>query len=123
MFKEPSYFDEKTMRPTSRAFKLRKDEKGLSVNRESLTTFEKAIEDPAKFYLFALNVGQIRTIELDCISTPDLPENPAHADIVGIDDKKAKKLSSEEFSSLVQAPLNAIQVIPQKVKGAENSNL
>lgn len=92
LFTDPSYVRE-DMTVTSFAFKLRKGEEGLSADIERLTTYEKSIVSTEKYRLFALNAKQIRSINLDCSHKP-LPDNFAHAEIVGSELNK-NKISSQ----------------------------
>jgi hypothetical protein len=70
---------------TSLAFQLKRDEKGLSVNLERLSNYTDSVQEPSRFRLFQLNVGNIRSDEynnLDVIYN-ELPENIAHSLITG----------------------------------------
>ena len=70
---------------TSAAFKLKRDEDGLSVDLARLSTFSNSILDKEKFKLFQLNVGDIRSQnynQLDVVYN-NKPENNAHCLIVG----------------------------------------
>lgn len=81
-FKDPSYVRE-DMTVTSFAFKLRKKkETGLSVDIERLTTYEKSIQDPKRFRLFALKVRKVNELGLNTVYCP-IENNPAHAEIRG----------------------------------------
>lgn len=82
-FTDPGYIRD-DMTVTSFAFKLRKNkgETGLSVDIERLTTYQKSIDDTARFRLFVLRAADVRSIGLDCIHKPE-PNNYAHAEIVG----------------------------------------
>ena len=67
---------------SSFAFTLRKDEDGLSVDIERLTTYEKAIQDRTKYRLYALVAEVPRNLGLECIHDP-VAGNHAHALITG----------------------------------------
>ena len=94
-------------KPSSASYQLKKNddgtlEDGLSVNIESMTTYEDSIEDVTRFRLFASEVNYIRSIGLDCIYNP-LPENNAHSLIVG-DIKKPQSRLLAEHSIRVNFP-------------------
>lgn len=67
---------------SSFAFTLRRDEDGLSVDIQRLTTYEKAIQDRTKYRLYALEAGIPRNLGLECIYDP-VEGNDAHALIKG----------------------------------------
>jgi hypothetical protein len=88
---------------TSRAYQKRRDEDGISVDLERMSSYEKATLGDRRFRLLKVNVGVVRnTINdgLDVEHNP-IPENQAHCLITGhITDSKQKhllKLSSEIF--------------------------
>lgn len=81
IFTDPNYIRE-DMTVTSFAFKLRKGEKGLSVDIEKLTTYEKSIVSIEKYRLFALKAKNIRSLGLHCNHIP-IAGNDAHAEISG----------------------------------------
>jgi hypothetical protein len=81
IFTDPNYVRD-DMTVTSFAFKLRKGEAGLSGDIESMTTYEKSITNIEKYRLFAVIVGQIRDLGLDCEHKPE-ENNYAHAEIIG----------------------------------------
>lgn len=85
------YRDPRTGRPSSRAFSPRpKDEGKLSVNIESMTSFESAIIDPIKFILYRISVTLVNELGLDCIYDPLVNgdfENLAHALVIGFDEE------------------------------------
>ena len=81
-YRDPNYIKE-DMTVTSFAFKLRKGEEGLSVDIERLTSYEKSIVDVEKYRLFAVSAKDVRSIGVDCLHKPILPDNYAHAEIVG----------------------------------------
>jgi len=96
IFTDPNY-----VRPdhtvSSFAFTPRKIEgaleRGLSVDIERLTTYERSIVDRSRFRLYSLATSSIRGIGLDCEHDP-LPDNAAHALILGnITKSMAKRLS------------------------------
>jgi len=67
------------------AFSTKKDEDGLSVNLERLTTVEKSILNPSKFKLFKINVGVVKNEindDLDVVYNPK-EDNEAHCLITG----------------------------------------
>lgn len=80
-FKDKKYVVKPDGIPTSRAFSPRAvDEGKLSVDVESLTTYEKAISDIDRFRLYKLSAQVPYTLGLSCIHDPDLDrDNPAHA--------------------------------------------
>jgi hypothetical protein len=67
---------------SSFAFSLKKNEEGLSVNIERLTTYEATILDKSRFRLYVLSASEPRSLGLDCLHDPK-PENDAHALITG----------------------------------------
>ena len=76
---------------TSRVFKLRaKDNGELSVEVKSMTTTEKAVGDPAKYFLFELANEDVEKLDLHSYHDPLTDgSNDAHAVIIGmtIDDE------------------------------------
>ena len=82
-FKDPNYVKEDGS-ITSLAFKPRQsDNKKLSVDVERLTTYEKSVQDTDRFRLGKLPVSiPIATLNMSVQSDP-LPENEAHALIIG----------------------------------------
>lgn len=80
---------------SSLAFSKKRDEDGLSVDLESLTTPEKTIIDRFKFRLRRINVGIVRNVindGLDVIHDP-VEGNSAHSLITGnITGSKQKQL-------------------------------
>lgn len=68
--------------PASSSFSLKKGEDGLSVDLERLTTYRQAIQDRARFRLFALKAGDTISLGLENIHDPK-EENPAHCLIKG----------------------------------------
>lgn len=94
LYTHPSYIRDDG-RPTSLAFKLRKDEEGLSVDIKKFTTYRQSIQDKTKFRLFALIAKRIRLLELECSHAP-LADNEAHALITGnITTSKARSMARE----------------------------
>jgi hypothetical protein len=80
---------------TSFAFKTKRNEDGLSVDLEKLTTVEKSILDSSKFALFSINVGYVRQVEPDKMDIEYNPtdDNLAHCLIVpAVNDKNTSKL-------------------------------
>lgn len=67
---------------SSFAFTLRRDENGLSVDIERLTSYERAIQDRTKYRLYALKAEIPRNLGLECIHDP-VEGNDAHALIKG----------------------------------------
>ena len=63
--------------PTSASFSLKKDEDGLSVDIQRLTTFKKAIFNKSRFRLFAIDASFVFDFGLQARHDP-LPENRAH---------------------------------------------
>ncbi|NCT74900.1 MAG: hypothetical protein GXC78_10230 [Chitinophagaceae bacterium] len=91
-FADPQYVRE-DMTVTSFAFKLRKNEEGLSVDIEQLTTYEKSINDANRFRLFAVNAGDVRALGINCQHKP-IEDNYAHAEIYGTNvNKKSSQLA------------------------------
>lgn len=82
---------------SSFAFTLRKDEDGLSVDIEQLTSYEKAIQDRTKYRLYALMAETPRNLGLECIHDP-LEDNRAHALIKG----KITKSVSRKLAGAVE---------------------
>ena len=79
--------------PASSSFGLKKDEDGLSVDIERLTTYSKAIQDRRRFRLFALRAEFTESLGLQNVHVP-LPDNVAHALIKGeITRSVARKLA------------------------------
>lgn len=78
----------------SRAFVPRKNENGeISVDIESLTTYEKSIKDVNKYRLLRIQCSFVNSLGLECIYDPDdnpSDPNPAHSLICGFveDDEK-----------------------------------
>jgi hypothetical protein len=68
--------------PTSGCFSLKRDEDGLSVDLERLTSFSQSIQDPTLFRLFVLIVGEVKSLGLDVVHDP-IPTNIAHSLIKG----------------------------------------
>ncbi|HNT21382.1 MAG TPA: hypothetical protein PKL70_13200 [Saprospiraceae bacterium] len=70
---------------TSRVFKLREKDNGeLSVNIKSLTTPETTVIDPSQFLLYEIHNKVVEENNLSTWHDP-LPENKAHAVIIGMD--------------------------------------
>jgi hypothetical protein len=63
--------------PASSSFSLKSGEDGLSVDVERLTTHARAIQDRARFRLYALRAGYTRSLGLEPAHDP-LEENHAH---------------------------------------------
>lgn len=82
-YPDPRYIRD-DMTVTSFAFALRKNkgETYLSVDLEKFTSYEQSIGDPAKFRLFSLYAGEVRSIGCDCNHMPE-PDNYSHAGITG----------------------------------------
>lgn len=80
---------------TSRAYQKKRDEDGISVDLEKLSSFTKATLGDKRFRLLKLNVGIIRHDINDGLNTihNPLPENDAHSLIIGhITESKQKQL-------------------------------
>jgi len=92
-FMDPNYIrDDGTL--TSFAFSLKHGEKGISVNIERLTTYEKSILDVKRFRLYFVQAKVPITMGLECIRDP-VSDNYAHALIKGeIKRPISKKLSA-----------------------------
>lgn len=93
---------------TSAAFKISKNEDGLSVNVKRLTTYDAAVLDSQKYRLYAVTLSFVRSLELDCVPDP-LPDNPANALIKGeaLKDKtKIRLLAAEASKNPVSHPPN-----------------
>lgn len=67
---------------TSFAFRLKRGERGLSVDLERLTTYSKSIQDVSRFRLYALTKSKIEQHDLEFEYNP-LPDNVAHSLITG----------------------------------------
>jgi hypothetical protein len=80
---------------SSRAFQKKRDDDGISVDLERLSSYENAILGDKRFRLLKINVGVIRnTINdgLDVIHNPQ-PDNYAHSLIIGhITEGKQKQM-------------------------------
>ncbi|MEX0965708.1 MAG: hypothetical protein WD077_00590 [Bacteroidia bacterium] len=68
--------------PASSSFSLRKEEDGLSVDLERLTTYPKAIQDKTRFRLFALKAGFTLSLGLENVHNPQ-EDNDAHCLVKG----------------------------------------
>lgn len=79
--------------PTSASFSLKKDEDGLSVDLERLTTYAKAIQDRSRFRLFAIKARLTKLLDLENVYDP-MPDNPAHSLIKG----KISKATSRQLA-------------------------
>lgn len=88
------------MTVTSFAFKLRKNEKGLSVNIEKLTTLQESILDISRFRLFSITAKNVRAAGADCFHEP-VDGNYAHAAIVHAN---LNKISSQLARNAVYVP-------------------
>lgn len=78
---------------SSYVFRLRSGERGISVDVERLSSFQKATLGRSDFKLLSVNVGTIRNQindGLDVVYDP-LPENDAHALITGVTGKTKQK--------------------------------
>lgn len=78
--------------PSSAAFKTKKEEDGLSVDIEKLTTPEKSCGNNNEYGLVSFGAKIPLENEHSCIHDPK-EDNQAHALIVGDTNKIAKKLS------------------------------
>lgn len=92
-FLDPNYIrDDGTL--TSFAFSLRSGVKGISVNIERLTTYQKSILDANRFRLYFVKAKVPRDLGLQCVHDP-IKDNYAHALIDGnIRRPISKKLSA-----------------------------
>ena len=81
LFKEPRYYLRDDNRPASSCFTLRKDEKGLSVDLERLTTYNIAIQDIAKYRLVALEAKKVFDLGFSVLN--DGIPNASHCLITG----------------------------------------
>lgn len=87
-YKDPNYIkDDGTL--SSLAYTPRKEDKGLSVNIERLTSYEESILNVRRFRLFAHKAIKFRELKLECEHDP-LPQNKAHALITGINPNNRK---------------------------------
>ena len=68
--------------PASSSFSTKRNEQGLSVDVERLTTYKKSIQNIKRFRLYALNASYTTSLGLKNIHDP-LEDNYAHALIVG----------------------------------------
>lgn len=80
-------------KPTSAAFKTKKDELGLSVDIAKLSTPESSVLDYCKFGLCKLQAKTPIDLGHGCKHDP-LPENNAHSLIVGDTNRTAKKIAN-----------------------------
>lgn len=91
VYRADKRYVDKSGRPSSRAFAPRpKDDGKLSVDIRRLTTYPAAVQDEQKFRLFQFEAGGAHRLGLTCRYDPvpasgDLPENLAHAIVVGFD--------------------------------------
>jgi len=81
MFLNPSFIKPDGT-PASSSFALRKEENGLSVDIERLTTHQVSIQDRSKFRLFQLSAQFTNSLGLTNQHDPQ-PDNYAHALITG----------------------------------------
>lgn len=100
IFAEPWVQCDPTGKPTSAGFSLRKDERGLSVDLERLTTHSKSVIDPKRFRLCALPVSRIRALHLMCWHDP-LPTNYAHS-LIGRCEEAPEALQKQELLGKVK---------------------
>ena len=91
---------------SSLAFAKKRDEDGLSVDLERLSSFEKATLNDKRFRLMKINVGLIRNNINDGLDVlhnpienhPTIPDNDAHCLIIGhITGGKQKQLLKNAF--------------------------
>ncbi len=68
--------------PASSSFSLKSGEDGLSVDVERLTMHARAIQDRARFRLYALRAGYTRSLGLEPVHDP-LKDNYAHSLLKG----------------------------------------
>jgi hypothetical protein len=78
--------------PSSAAFKTKKEEDGLSVDIEKLTTPEKSCGNTNEYGLVSFSAEVPLEKDFPCVHDPK-EDNEAHALIVGDTNKIAKKLS------------------------------
>lgn len=74
---------------SSFAFTPRKEDRGLSVNIEKLTTYDKSILNVRRFRLYFHQARRYRGLGLECEHDPK-PENYAHALVLGINPNNRK---------------------------------
>lgn len=87
-YKDPKYIkDDGTL--SSLAYTPRKQDRGLSVNIERLTTYEESILNIRRFRLFAHKALKFRELDLECEHNP-LPKNKSHALVIGINPNNRK---------------------------------
>ena len=87
-YKDPKYIkDDGSL--SSLAYTPRNQDRGLSVNIERLTTYKESILNIRRFRLFAHKAIQFRELNLECEHDP-LPENNAHALVVGMNPNNRK---------------------------------
>ena len=97
ILEEPNYavfwkLENGTKIPSSAAFKTKPNEDGLSVDIASLTTPETTVGNPNKFGVAEISAETPINLGYVCRHDP-LPDNNAHALIVGDTKPIAKKLS------------------------------
>jgi hypothetical protein len=81
---------------SSFAFSKKKDEDGLSVNLERLTTYDASILDRNRFRLYRLKAEFVRSLEGLEIEHDPQPDNESHSLITGnITKSKASAMSKE----------------------------
>ena len=103
-FTDPNYIRE-DMTVTSFAFSLRKNEVGLSVDLEKLTTHEKSIVDLNSYRLYSIKAGEVREHGLDCIHDP-VQDNNAHSLIIG-QMTNSKKSQLAKKAKLINFPISS----------------
>jgi hypothetical protein len=89
-FTDPNYIREDGS-ITSFAFTLKKNEDGLSVDIDTLTTHDKSVLDRTKFRLYGLKAGVPREAGLACVHDP-VEGNYAHALIKGAFTKSVSRM-------------------------------
>ncbi len=87
-YKDPKYIkDDGTL--SSLAYTPKKQDRGLSVNIERLTTYQECILNIRRFRLFAHKALKFCELDLECEYDP-LPKNKAHALVIGINPNNRK---------------------------------
>lgn len=106
--------------PSSFAYSLRKEEKGLSVDVARLSTYALSVKDTSKYKLFQHTAAAVRTLLLCVCHDPcpkEDPGNVAHTQILG----SAHKLPEcyDTTCSAKDAPLTITKSVARRL--AQNS--
>jgi len=97
------YDPDVSKKPSPRAFHPRKnDPTDLSVDRATYTTIERAARGQSKqgYYVAILRVSDLRAKGMDVVPKP-LPENPGHAEILGLNSQTRGSDQAKEWEVLL----------------------